>query len=103
MSKDFDDILKQINKSNKDLHSIDNSISKDLTSIKTDISMLKREIKGLNNKIDLILDILNNLSIMVLDEEDEDGNLYDSDQTWVPEDEDDLDEEDSWSNHEDDS
>jgi seryl-tRNA synthetase len=103
MSKDFDDILKQINKSNKDLHSIDNNLSKDLTSIKTDISLLKRELKGLNNKIDLILDILNNLSIMVLDEEDEDGNLYDTDQTWVPEDEDDLDEKDDWSNHEDES
>lgn len=95
MSKDFDDILKEINKSNKELHSIDNNISKDMNSIKNDIVILKKEVKSINNKIDLILEILNNLSIMVLEDEEND-DLYDSDQTWVPE-------EDDWSDHEDES
>lgn len=98
MSKDFDDILKEINKNNKELHNMDNGISKDMSSIKTDIFTLKKELKTLSNKIDLILDILNNLSIMVLEEEEDPDILedFDSDQTWVPE-------EDEWNNHEDES
>lgn len=99
MSRDFDDILKEINKNNRELHSIDSSLSKDISGLQKDITLIKKEIKSINNKIDLVLEILNNFTIMLLDEEGEDTNDlgdYDPDQTWVPE-------EDDWSNHEDES
>lgn len=91
MSKDFDDILREINKSNRELHNMDNNLSKDIAN-------LKKDLKSINAKIDMVLEILNNFTIMLLDEEEGDDEFedYDTDQTWVPE-------EDDWSNHEDDS
>jgi hypothetical protein len=91
MSKDFDDILREINKSNRELHHMDNNLSKDIAN-------LKKDLKSINAKIDMVLEILNNFTIMLLDEEEGDDEFedYDTDQTWVPE-------EDDWSNHEDDS
>lgn len=85
MSKEFDDFLKNFNHRNNELE------------------ILKTNISELNNKIDLILEILNNFTLMVFEEEEDDEDSeyeFDSDQTWVPEEDD---EEDDWNNHEDDS
>lgn len=84
MSKEFDDFLKNFNHRNNELE------------------IIKTNISELNNKIDLILEILNNFTLMVFEEEEDEDSEYefDSDQTWVPEEDD---EEDDWNNHEDDS
>jgi hypothetical protein len=88
MSRDFDNIIKAIAKNHDELHKTENKIFKDVGGLSKDIDLLKREIKALNNKVDLILDILNNLSLLVLEEEefDDEDDLedFDTDQTWVP-------------------
>lgn len=106
MSKDFDNIIREINKTNKELYEVDaqlkkdfRTIEKDVVSIKKDIASIKIQTQEISNKIDILLEIMQNLSIMVLDDEEDtdDYGDFDSDQTWVP------DEDDDWSNNEDES
>lgn len=74
-------------------------MSKDIDRIAKDIEELKLEIKSINDKIDIILEIMNNLSIMVSEEDEdiEDYDDYDTEHSWLPE------EEDEWNSHQDES
>lgn len=107
MSRDFDDIVKRINQSHKELYKQDAEIAKDLTDltknqdkILKEIIDLKKDIKNIDSKINEALDIISSLTIMFVDDEeieDEDeDNIYDTDTTWVP------DEDDEWKNSADD-
>lgn len=62
--------------------------------IKNDLSFLKNELESLTVKVDTILDILNNFTIMLMETE-EDEDIYDTDDSWVP------DQNDSWEDYED--
>lgn len=93
MSRDFDDIYKKIDQSHKDLHKKENEASKSLDSIENnqikmmrEISEIKKEITEMAVKVDAILEILNNFTIMLAEEEECDDEDYDSDETWVPKD-----------------
>lgn len=105
MSRDFDDIYKKIDQSHKDLHKQDIENSKDICGLKKDqdkllkdISDIKKEVRDIGFKIDVMLEILNSFTIMLEEEEEEDNyNDYDTDETWVP------DEDDEWNNKEDES
>ena len=55
----------------------------DQSDLYKDIADLKKEMNDMSYKIDLILEILNNFTIM-LSEEDEEVEDYDSDESWVP-------------------
>jgi hypothetical protein len=119
MSKEFDQILKELNKQNKDLHSIDVQISKALVK---DISDLKKSVKTMENRMILMENVLtqlfemvNNLTIFIDEAEDiANSEDLDDEEDWTPYDErnfsydDDNDQEDIggdnyWSSHEDDS
>lgn len=101
MSRDFNDIYKKIDQSHKDLYKKDTENAKDIHDIKKDqdkllreISDIKKEVKDIAFKIDVMLEILNSFTIML---EEEDGDLNDdTDEHW-------LSAEDDWSNGEDDS
>jgi len=98
MSKDFDDLYKKIEQSHKILHKQDGDLLKDLSTISKDhekimkdIIEVKKQINDMAYKIDLMLEILNNFSIMIA-EDDEDleenyGVDSECDETWVPKDE----------------
>jgi hypothetical protein len=67
--------------------------------IKQDIIQIRNELESLNDKIDNVINILNNFTIMLLEsDEDEDMDLYDSDDSWVP-----NDDSEDWGNYEDES
>ena len=94
MSRDFDPILKEISKSHKELYQSSHSLEKDVSAIKKDIDILKKTAKEIDSKIDELIEIMGNLTIMFLEneedlmdeeEDDEEDSMYDSDQTWVPE------------------
>lgn len=100
MPKDLDDIYKKIDqnekshqKDNDQLTKTVNSIAKDNDKLIKEICEIKKEIKDMAFKIDLMLEILNNFSIMLAeDDEDLEENYEfdnDTDETWVPK-------EDSW-------
>jgi len=117
MSKTIEDLIKDINKTLKELKSDEVDVfrqmfvlNKDALLIKKDTDIIKKDLKGLSNKVDLLLEILNNLTIMVLDEDEHDdedeenyGDIYDSDDSWVPEDSTEEYEDNNWSDNPDES
>ncbi len=119
MSKEFDQILRELNKQNKDLHNIDIQITKVLTK---DVGELKKSIKHIENKMILmekalnqLFEVINNLTIFIDEAEDiANSEDLDDEEDWTPYDErnfsyqddkedDDVGEDDYWSNTEDDS
>lgn len=63
-------------------------MSKEPSDIKKDITNLKTELKAINNKLDLILEMLNSFTLMVLEEEeleDEEDEEDPYNTEWVPE------------------
>ena len=95
-------------RSHKDLYKKDTELEKHLNSLDKnqekvikDILEIKKQIKDISFKVDLMLEILNNFTIMLAEEEED---SYDSDQTWVPEEyEDEDNDEDNWGNSQDES
>jgi SMC interacting uncharacterized protein involved in chromosome segregation len=101
MPKDLDDIYKKLDqnsksyqKDNDQLTRAVNMIGKDNDKLAKEINDIKKEIKNIAFKVDTMLEILNTFSIMLAeDDEDLDDNYdFDSDQTWVPK------EDDFWEN-----
>ena len=93
MSRDFSRIAKEIDNSRKELYdTTNNGLEKDISGIKNDIASLKKNLEEIDAKVDELIDIMGNLTIMFIDEEemeDEDNeDIYDTDQTWVPEEDD---------------
>lgn len=93
MSRDYSRIAKEINDSHKELYARESGLENDVSSIKKEITLLKNNVQEINAKVDELIEILGNLTIMFIDEEElsdeEDSDIYDSDNTWVPNEEDD--------------
>jgi len=98
MSKNIDDVIREVMKSNKDIHNMDNHLSKDITEVKKSIKNIENKIKSLENKIDQAIDILNTFTILISDmdgmddsdiddeEENEDWTPYDQQEDYEPDD-----------------
>lgn len=88
MSRDFDNIIKEVIKNNKEINKIDDKLSKDIAGLEKDISVIKKDIKNISAKLDSIFDILNTLSIFIEDAENivsDDDDEYQSNEGWLPE------------------
>lgn len=94
MSKDINDIIKEINKSHKEIYSVESKFSKDindinkhLTSTNKEISAIKKEVKDMTNKIDTMLEILNTLIVFIEESADdlplEEEDNYESNEGWI--------------------
>jgi len=103
MPKDLDDVYKKLDqnsksyqKDNDQLTRSINSIGKDNDQIIKEIKDIKKEVKDIAFKVDTMLEILNNFTILLAEEDDEDleenYEFEDSDETWVPK------EDDFWEN-----
>jgi hypothetical protein len=88
MSKDFDDIIKKIDQSDKSLFRDITNLEKDHDKILKEISDVKKQVKDISFKVDMMLEILNNFTIMLAEDDEDLEDNYDSDETWVPKDED---------------
>ena len=97
MSKEFDDILKKINQSDKLFFRDITNLEKDHEKIIKEISDIKKQVKDMSLKINLILEILNNFTLMLSEDNNEVEDDYDNDDTWVPK------EKDFWEDDSDDS
>jgi len=123
VSKEFDHIMQEINKQNKELHNLDNQISKeivkDIYDIKKSIKILEIKIAKIDQTIERVYDLLNSITIFIENAEElEEMEDDDDEEDWTPYDErnfkygeeedDDNDNEDIggdnyWSSHEDES
>ncbi len=99
MSKDLDDLYKKLDQYEKShqkdsdyLNRSINGVAKDNDKIIKEINDIKKEVRDIAFKVDVMLEILNNFTIMLAeDDEDLETNyeIEDSDESWVPK-EDDL-------------
>ena len=102
MLKDLDDIYKKLDqnsksyqKDNDQLTRAINMIEKNNDQIIKEIKDIKKEVKDIAFKVDTMLEILNNFTILLAeDDEDleENYDFEDTDETWVPK------EDDFWEN-----
>jgi hypothetical protein len=88
MPKDLDDIYKKVDISAKEL----NSLGKDQDKIHKEVLDLKKQIKDISFKVDAMLEILNNFTIMLAEDDEDLEENYDfdndSDESWVPKEDD---------------
>ena len=109
MSRDFDDISKQIIQQNKDLKNIDNHISKDISDLKKSIKNIEAKIKSMDDTLIKLFDILNTITVFIEDAESMNEADLDDEEDWTPYDErnfsynNDEDDEDDWGTREDES
>ena len=105
MPKDLDYISKQIDKMSKESAGNTKTLTREIIELykhnlklAKEVIAIKSNIKSIEEKIDAALDVLNSFTIMLAedDEDLEDNYELDSDQTWVPN------EENFWQNDEDD-
>lgn len=59
----------------------------DQSNLIKEVNDIKKQVNDISYKVDLMLEILNNFTIMLSEEED-DEESYDSDETWVPKEDD---------------
>ena len=106
MSKDFDDIAKNVIKNNKELHNIESSISKEIDNLQKSIKKIENKINSMDETLGKLFEIMNSITVF-LDEEDEEE--IDDEEDWTPYDdrnfsyEDNDMYEDEWNSHEDES
>jgi len=81
MSRDFDNIIKKISESNKDIQGLDKDFNKEITDIKKSIKSLTAKIDSVESKINDILVVLNSFTIMLAEEEEEE---LDDNPEWTP-------------------
>lgn len=91
MPKDLEDIYKKIDQNNKSSQKENdeiirtiNGIEKDNDKMLKEINEIKKEVKNIAFKVDTMLEILNDFTIMLAETEEGDEEDYDSDETWVP-------------------
>lgn len=80
MSKEFDDINK----------------SKNQDSMLKEINTIKKDIKDISFKVDMMLEILNNFTIMLTEEDEYSDDEDEEDESWIPE------QQEDWNSYEDD-
>lgn len=87
MSKDFDDIIKKIDQSDKSLVRDLSNLEKDHNKIMKEISDVKKQVKDISTKVDMMLEILNNFTIMLAEDDEDLEENYDfdndSDESWA--------------------
>jgi hypothetical protein len=87
MSRDFDDISKQIIQQNKDLKNRDSSISKDISDLKKSVKNIEAKIKSMDDTLIKLFDILNTITVFIEDTESMDEVDLDDEEDWTPYDE----------------
>ena len=84
MPKDLDDIYKKVIISGREL----NSLGKDQDKLYKEVLDIKKQIKDITFKVDAMLEMLNNFTIMLAEDDEDLEENYDidndSDESWVP-------------------
>jgi hypothetical protein len=86
MSKDINDILKNVVEQNKSLFRTDDIMSKDIGDIKKIIKTIDIKIKSIDDKLSQIIDIMNSIAVFLVDESDINEETYDDEdeENWNP-------------------
>ena len=90
MSKDINDVIKDVIKSQKDIYQVDTKLSKEIVSLSKDVSSLKKEMANILSKVDTLIEMITAISLFIeqsYDDEDEADHEddYESNEGWIPE------------------
>jgi seryl-tRNA synthetase len=85
MSRDYDHIIKEITKSNKEIHNIDKTLSKDIESLSRNIKFIETKLAKIDSTLEKVFDLLTAITVFIeeAEEEDVDEDVED----WTPYDE----------------
>ena len=87
MSRDFDDISKQIIQQSKDLKGIDNHISKDIADLKKSVKNIENKLKSMDDTLVNLFDILTSITVFIEDAENINEEDLEDEEDWTPYDE----------------
>ena len=79
MTKEIENIMKEVIKNNKELHGIDNGLSKDISELKKGMKNIESKLNSMDRQLSLVLEILESFTL-ILDEEEE----KESNEGWTP-------------------
>ena len=79
MAKDIENIMKEVTKTNKEIHSIDTTLSKDIVELKKSMKNIESKLSSMDRQLSLVLEILESFTL-ILDEEEE----KESNEGWTP-------------------
>ena len=79
MAKDIENIMKEVIKTNKEIHSIDTTLSKDIVELKKSMKNIESKLSSMDRQLSLVLEILESFTL-ILDEEEE----KESNEGWTP-------------------
>ena len=93
MSKDINDILKEINKNHKEIYQVDTKLNKEVSYLGKELTSIKKEVGTILSKLDIILEMLMTLTLFIeesveigeLDDDNEED--YESNEGWIPDNE----------------
>jgi hypothetical protein len=89
MSKNIDDIVKEVMKSNKEIHNMDTHISKDISELKRNIKSLETKIQRMDGVLQKVYDILEAITIVLHEAELDEDMIAEMDENeenedWTP-------------------
>jgi hypothetical protein len=84
-----DNIIKEVQKNNEEIHRMDNNISQDINELKKSIKYIEIKIKSMDQTLEKLFDILNTITVFI-EESGEEGELdlnEEDGEDWTPYDE----------------
>ena len=89
MSKNIDDVIKEVMKSNKEIHNMDNHLTKDISELKRSIKNIEAKIQRMDGVIQKVYDTLEAITIALHDAEIEEAMMEDLEEQedsedWTP-------------------
>jgi len=89
MSKNIDDIVKEVMKSNKELHTMDNHLTKDIGELKRSVKNIEAKIQRMDGVLQKVFDTLEAITIALHEAELEEALMDELDEQedgedWTP-------------------
>lgn len=84
MTKEIENIMKEVIKNNKEIHGIDTSLSKDISELKKSMKNIESKLNSIDRRLSVVLEILESFTLILDEEEEKEQN-----ESWTPYDNDD--------------
>ena len=84
MTKEIENIMKEVIKNNKELHGIDTGLSKDISELKKSMKNIESKLNSMDRRLSVVLEILESFTLILEEEEEKEAK-----ESWTPYDNDD--------------
>ena len=80
MTKEIENIMKEVIKNNKEIHGIDTSLSKDISELKKSMKNIESKLNSMDRRLSVVLEILESFTLILEEEEEE----KEANESWTP-------------------